>query len=129
MSAVKGDWALELAHYKDHPEAIKHALSLLPAERPPTVLQFRELCRSAPGPVFQALPGPKPDAGKAAEVRAMVAESLRAGRQHPKAWAMRLIERADRGEPVPLLNLRMAREALGLIDPRTTEQAPVRLVA
>jgi len=59
IEAVKADWAHELEGFDQWPEAIAHALKNLPPERPPTVLQFRELCRKAPPKPLPALPEPK----------------------------------------------------------------------
>lgn len=61
MDTVKADWAAELAGYENRPEAIKYALGNLPLDKPPTVLQFRELCRRAPVRGLPALPPPNPD--------------------------------------------------------------------
>jgi len=47
LSDVQADWAHELAGYVNAPNAIKYALENLP-EKPPTVLQFRAVCRQAP---------------------------------------------------------------------------------
>ena len=90
MDAVKADWAEELAGYAGSPDAIKHGLSHLPADRPPTVGQFATLCRGAPRYLPPLLPAPKVDS-----VAALMA--LRALKrpeaQHPKAWAYRLRDR------------------------------------
>lgn len=48
IEEVKADWARELAGFVNHPEAIAYALSNMPADRAPTVLQFRDICRKAP---------------------------------------------------------------------------------
>lgn len=40
-------WAEVLGGFADHPEALRYALSKLPAE-PPSLPQFLELCRHAP---------------------------------------------------------------------------------
>ncbi|MFZ8302542.1 hypothetical protein ACO1K9_13755, partial [Staphylococcus aureus] len=70
IEAVKADWAHELDGMENHPEAIKHALQHLPVDQPPTVLQFRQLCRNAPTPPSKALPAPEVDKAKAAQVLA-----------------------------------------------------------
>lgn len=61
MLAVKANWAHELSGFQQHPDAIKHALSNLPLDYPPTVLQFRDLCRRSPNVAPVALPAPPPD--------------------------------------------------------------------
>jgi hypothetical protein len=49
IDEVKADWAHELAGFKDHPECIAHALKNMPdGIKPPTVLEFRAICRKAP---------------------------------------------------------------------------------
>lgn len=58
IEAVKADWAHELDGMEQHPDSIKHALQHLPIDQPPTVLQFRELCRKAPLPKHKELPAP-----------------------------------------------------------------------
>lgn len=55
---VKADWAHELTGFKDHPEAIAYALQHLPPDRPPTVLQFRDICRKSPPPEAPRLEAP-----------------------------------------------------------------------
>lgn len=60
IADVKTDWCEELAGFASHPEAIAYALDNLPPDRPPTVGQFKALCRSAPPPPVKALPPPPP---------------------------------------------------------------------
>ena len=55
---VKSDWAHELAWYEKSPEGIKYALENLPKDKPPNVLQFRDLCRSSPVVACLQLPEP-----------------------------------------------------------------------
>jgi hypothetical protein len=71
IAAVKADWAMELGNYAERADAIKHALNHLPDDRPPTVGQFRRLCRNAPDYFSLALPAPKPTDEAKAAVRAM----------------------------------------------------------
>jgi hypothetical protein len=71
IEAVKDDWAHELEGFERWPEAIAFALKTLPPDRPPTVLQFRDICRKAPAKEFKQLPPPKPDPEK---VRAEIAK-------------------------------------------------------
>ena len=61
INGVIDDWALELAGFANWPEAIGWALNNLPADRPPTVLQFRDICRKAPARSAPALPEPEAD--------------------------------------------------------------------
>ena len=66
LDAVKHDWAHELDGFERHPKAIAHALQALPPEKPPTVLQFRELARRAPLPELPRLESPPADAERVA---------------------------------------------------------------
>lgn len=59
-ATVKADWAEVLGGVRG--DAIAYALQYLPADRPPTALQFRDLCLRAPAPAAPRLPGPQPDA-------------------------------------------------------------------
>lgn len=62
LDLVKADWAEELAGFENWPEAIKHALDTLPADKPaPTVTDFKAACYRAPKPARQALPEPAAD--------------------------------------------------------------------
>jgi hypothetical protein len=126
LDMVKADWAEQLAWYDSKPDAIAHALSILPADRPPTAVQFRDLCRLAPGQVFQALPAPNSRNEAAAAVLLEIRRGLEAGKaRHPKAWALELLDRAERpGERIPPHHLRIAREALADRLP-ASEQAPL----
>ena len=58
LLAVKADWALELSRFSNSPESIAFALSNLPKDYPPNVLQFKDLCKSSPpkATVIKALP-------------------------------------------------------------------------
>lgn len=47
-TALKDDWAEQLAGLRNHPEAIAYALANLPVERAPNVSEFRVLCNQAP---------------------------------------------------------------------------------
>jgi len=93
LATVKANWAHELAGYADAPEALRHALEHLPATDPPTVLQFRLLCRNRPLPAPPALPHPDPDPEKVA--KALVALKRMGGR-NPTAWAEELRDREQR---------------------------------
>ena len=95
LDAVKRDWGHTLDGMERHPDAIRHALHHLPSEKPPTVLQFRDLCRSAPLPKLPELPAPKADPARIAfAVERMLAA---VGQDGGKAWAWRLRERESRG--------------------------------
>jgi hypothetical protein len=59
---VKATWARELAHFANHPAAIRYALDNLP-DYPPSLPQFRGLCREGlpRAEAAPALPPPKAD--------------------------------------------------------------------
>jgi hypothetical protein len=67
LAKVKSDWAHELDGMEAHPKAISYALQRLDPDSPPTVLQFRELCRRAPEPKPPALPAPEVNQAAAQE--------------------------------------------------------------
>jgi hypothetical protein len=69
VAAVKAEWAEDLAGFQQAPAAIKFALDNLPSDKPPTSLQFRDLCRRAPQYAPKALPAPTPDPEMAKTVR------------------------------------------------------------
>ena len=116
LSDVKTDWGHELAGFENWPEAIAHALSNLPPDRAPTVLQFRELARKAPKPDRPALPEPAANPERmAAELRKLAPILKKAdGPYDHKAWARRIVASHDAGQPVRPISLRFAREALHL---------------
>ena len=109
IEAVMADWAHELRGFHSVPESIKHGLSNLPPDKPPTVFQFRDACLKAPHYLPPALPSPKvaPEV-----VEAVKAAFHRPPDHHPKAWAHRLQDRQKAGERIPPAHLRMMREAL-----------------
>jgi AcrR family transcriptional regulator len=67
LSDVKADWRDVLAGFDG--ESIGYALRYLPTERPPNVLQFRDICRRAPSPEqVPKLEAPKPDPNRVAQL-------------------------------------------------------------
>jgi hypothetical protein len=76
-AAVKADWAKELAGFQQSPDAIRYGLEHLPASKPPTVLEFRDICRKAPLPQWQQLPWPEANP----EVVAPIIEKLKQQRR------------------------------------------------
>lgn len=77
IDAVKADWAHELDGFQQRPQAIKHGLETLPPSKPPTVLEFREICRRAPEFAPKALPEPKATPEQKAQVRALLEKTRR----------------------------------------------------
>ncbi len=74
LDAVKADWAHELGGLLNKPQAIKHALTHLPA-KPPNVVEFSKLCLSMPEDTTKALPLPKIDKEGQARIKEMLAKS------------------------------------------------------
>lgn len=111
LEGVKETWADELSVFQQNPDAIRYGLEHLPADRAPTVLQFRDLCRKRPeAEPIKALPAPTPDPAVAAAVRE--AFTPKTGRD-PKQWARDLKEREERGTGLALFQRKAWREALG----------------
>jgi hypothetical protein len=115
MDTVKADWAEALGGYEKNPEAIAFALTILDPAKPPTVLQFAEMCRRAPQTPLPALeaPAPSPEA-----VRMATAALKRVGAQSvgDKSWAERLRDREARsnGKGMTKFQRDAWREALNL---------------
>lgn len=117
LADVKTDWGHELAGLEEWPEAIAHALEILPHSKPPTVLEFRQLAHKAPRRAALELPAPPADPGRVAdELRKLAALNVRAKPQlkDEKEWAKRLKARHDAGDPLKPIQIRFYREALRL---------------
>ena len=119
LNDIKAMWAHELAGYASRLDAIAWALEHLPP-RCPNILEFKALCREAPR--HEPLPLPEPPAdpervkaelAKLGHVPAPKRASSHVTVDH-KAWAKRIIARAEAGEKVRPVSLRFAREALGI---------------
>lgn len=76
LDAVKADWARELEGFAEHPEMLAYALQHLPPDRPPTVLQFRDIARRMPPPKVALLPAPAADRAKVAALLERARKSL-----------------------------------------------------
>jgi hypothetical protein len=118
LDAVKADWAHELAGFAGHRDAIAHALAHLPP-KPPTVLEFRAICRMAPTPDVARLEAPvasveRRDAQLARLQQLQQLMRPAAGVVGQRAWAHKVMERVQRGERVSPYTVRQARAALGV---------------
>jgi hypothetical protein len=100
---VKQDWADVLGGFG--PDSIAYALRYLPSEKPPTAMQFRDICRRAPSPDEpQRLEGPKPDPARVAALmeRMRKATSIPQEIKHPPRYAAREGESVFAGfNPIP----------------------------
>lgn len=72
IGEVKADWRRELGSFLNDPQAIKYGLENLPADKPPTVLQFRAVCNRRPDPPVAMLPAPKPTPEEKERVRVLL---------------------------------------------------------
>jgi len=112
LQAVKDDWGRELRGYAQAPKAIAHALDNLPAEKPPTVLEFKLLCRGAP----QYIEAPRLEAPRTLPPPTMreAVAAIGQDNSHPKHWAHQLQQREKR-DPKSLTQAQkqMWRAALG----------------
>jgi len=110
LTAVKDDWAAELSGYDKNPDALRHALENLPADRPPNVLEFRQLCRNVPVKASPALTHAAP--ADPAKVAAAMSRMTKPDSGHPRAWAWRLRERERNGAQLSKAQRDFWREAL-----------------
>lgn len=111
---VKTDWGHELAGFEAHPECIAYALANLP-ERAPSVMEFRAICRKCPAKpdvarLGRAVASPERVACELAKLSPL----MRRAEVDSKDWARSLLTRYDGGEVLKPIQLRFAREALGL---------------
>ena len=107
LAIVKADWAEVLNGFDG--ESIAYGLRYLPADKPPTAMQFRDQCRRAPRPEPpKAIAGPKPDPARVAELVSRIEPKD----VDPREWARRLQRREQQGERLTLAQREMWREAL-----------------
>lgn len=112
MVRVKAKWAEELAPFAAAPAALRHALERLPPDLPPTVLQFRDLCLSAPRQPTPTLPLPDADPQRVVQTLAQLQQQRAVGPRDLKAWARELKAREERGERLTQAQREMSRAAL-----------------
>lgn len=120
IGAVKADWAAELSGFQQQPAAIAYGLDHLPIDRPPTVHQFRDVCRRAPVAVLMLEPpAPKLTAEEAAKIVGKlhgVAETIKAMKgPGDKQWAQDLKKRVDAGWKMPIAHHDMMNDALNAV--------------
>lgn len=115
IADVKADWADVLGGFFTQPSAIAWALDNLPDSKPPTVQDFRALCRKSPTPEdvpALAAPAPKADPERVKAELSKLRVSGERERPDCKDWARRILAREKAGERIPPMNVRMARDAL-----------------
>lgn len=123
LLAVRNDWADQLAGYQANPKAIAFALDSLPADKPPTATQFRDLCRLAPPAPAPQLPGPAPARAQPERLAAAMAKlrmaSMTSLRDAAEALRQREIEQqrnprsVTRFQRLTLAQRQSWRQALG----------------
>jgi hypothetical protein len=100
---AKALWAHQLQAFADRIEAIVWALDELP-ESPPNVIQFRNLCRSAPAAATPRLPEPKADparvAAELAKLGQLRTKPASTAVQTMKAWAYHLEAKDQAGHKI-----------------------------
>lgn len=117
---VQSLWAAELSAYEA--TDIKSALAAMGhayQDYPPTLYQFRQLCRdacrarsqSARKVEYVRYGGPSPEV--LAAIHELTSDPAKRKRD-PKDWARRVLQREADGEKLPLIAVRYAREALGI---------------
>lgn len=113
LDEVKADWCRELGNLMNAPAAIRHGLERLPADKPPTVLQFRALCIGAPGDQHSRpalLDGPSASPAVVAAVKRIGLGPK--SDVDPKAWAWALRKREMECARLSSAQRSMWREAL-----------------
>lgn len=114
LDTVKADWAHELDGLDRSPKSITYALQHLDPDRAPTVLQFRTLAYKAPADVPVMIAAPPPDPKTIADNLMAMAPARKPSYADPKAWAHRIIKRAEQGDKIKPYTLKCAQQALGI---------------
>lgn len=112
MGLVKADWRGELSGFSGNLKPLRYALRHLP-ERCPGVGEFKAMANRCPPPVFAALPVPVADPVVVAEILTKAKAATKPQMQDHKQWARVIMERHKAGERLPVVNVEMARRALG----------------
>lgn len=118
LAEVKSLWADKLAGFVDFPAGLSFGLENLPADRPPNVLQFRNICRQAPRPQLLQIEAAKADRSVVDAAFAQIVRKVTDGvtkecRADPLGWARALKERHSNGEALGLYQINSYRTALG----------------
>lgn len=111
IDAVKADWAHELAALERSPNSITYALQNLPADKPPTVLEFRKIAWSAPAADMPQIAHKKATPENIAAALAGLSNHTGI---NPKDWARRILARHESGEKLNPTSFLFAKQALGM---------------
>lgn len=109
IGPVKADWAQQLDGASV--DSIRYGLDNLPEKYPPTVAEFRAICRGVPLQHVRMLPPPPINRTKAKEA----AEKMRGlfkPKEDPLGWAKELRRREKAGESLTFFERDCWREAL-----------------
>lgn len=117
LEVVKADWALELASLEQYPAAITYALQNLDADKPTSVLAFRNIARNVPAAVVPRLPEPAADPARVAAelVKFASYKSSRVSTADDLAWAHRLKARHVSGDRLSSYQVSCYRTALRMV--------------
>jgi len=113
LNEIKSFWMNQLAGFMQSKEsmmAISWALNHLP-ERPPNLVQFKNLCYQAPAVEKPQLPSPPADPERVKQELAKLA-GMNRPKQDPKDWARKILGDYDAGVKKSPTVVQMARNAL-----------------
>lgn len=114
IADVKADWGRVLSAFQQNRAALSFGLENLPADQPPTALQFRAICGRRPEQPYRQLPAPQ----CSAEAKAQGLTALHRLRHDfgkargERAWAGRLQQLEQRGVDLTPFQREAWREAL-----------------
>lgn len=121
-------WSEELGFLIDRPDCILHALSHLPVDKPPNILQFKVICLGAPAPATQpqlpSMPPAKPDISRLRAAFMRLKELREARRTRPKQWAYDLQESERLGGALTEGQRKAWRAALSGVSEREAGSTP-----
>lgn len=113
LNEIKSFWMNQLAGFMQSKESmmsISWALNHLP-ERPPNLVQFKNLCYQAPAVEKPQLPSPPADPERVKQELAKLA-GMNNPKQDPKDWARKILGDYAAGVKKSPTVLKMARDAL-----------------
>ena len=114
LNEIKSFWLHELSGFmqsKESMQAISWALNHLP-ERPPNLVQFKNLCFQAPAVEKPQLPAPPADPARVSKELAKWATMRDGQRSDPKDWARKILGDYAAGAKKTITVVEMARNAL-----------------